>query len=274
MAECDCADDALERCLEWEPDVAVIDEAAGEGLVEKIKRDPIAFRTAGSSSNPASRESPEAEAALHRGVQDYPRRAGAPTPSCSPACRRPRARRSSRRSSSPRPQRLEALLREDPLTGLSNRRFDPHASSRGMVCGARRHGRPLSIAIIDLDHFKRVNDTHGHDDGRRRCWSRPPRAMRDHLRAEDQLGRLGGEEFLVLLPDTDAAAASTRPSACAPRWPRRPRRCRSRSASAWPPGTGEDARASCCAAPTRRSTRPRTRGRDRVSALCYPAGRT
>ena len=60
--------------------------------------------------------------------------------------------------------RLEALLREDALTGLSNRRAIL-TQLAGMVSAARRHGHPLSIAVLDLDHFKRINDTHGHKTG-------------------------------------------------------------------------------------------------------------
>jgi diguanylate cyclase (GGDEF)-like protein len=75
-----------------------------------------------------------------------------------------------------------------------------------MVSAARRHGHPLSIAILDLDHFKRVNDSHGHKVGDDVLVA-AAHAMGTHLRAEDQLGRLGGEEFLVLLPDTDGEAA-------------------------------------------------------------------
>ena len=75
-----------------------------------------------------------------------------------------------------------------------------------MVSAARRHGHPLSIAVLDLDHFKRINDTHGHKTGDDVLVT-AAHAIGTHLRAEDQLGRLGGEEFLVLLPDTDAHAA-------------------------------------------------------------------
>jgi diguanylate cyclase (GGDEF)-like protein len=75
-----------------------------------------------------------------------------------------------------------------------------------MVSGARRHGHPLSIAVLDLDHFKRINDTYGHKAGDEVLVA-TVHAMGTHLRAEDQLGRLGGEEFLVLLPDTKADAA-------------------------------------------------------------------
>ena len=91
-----------------------------------------------------------------------------------------------------------------------------------MVSGARRHGHPLSIAMLDLDHFKRINDTHGHKTGDEVLVA-AAHAMGTHLRAEDQLGRLGGEEFLVLLPDTDAdGRRRTWPRSCAPRWPRAP----------------------------------------------------
>ena len=105
-------------------------------------------------------------------------------------------------------ERLEALLFEDPLTGLSNRRFIL-TQLAGMVSGARRHHRALTAVVIDVDHFKAVNDTHGHAEGDK-VLAAVAHALRGHLRAEDQLGRLGGEEFLALLPDTgidDAGAA-------------------------------------------------------------------
>ena len=74
--------------------------------------------------------------------------------------------------------------------------------------------------MIDIDHFKAVNDEHGHAAGDR-VLAAVADTMREHLRAEDQLGRLGGEEFLALLPDADAdAAAASPPRSCAPRWPR------------------------------------------------------
>jgi diguanylate cyclase (GGDEF)-like protein len=67
---------------------------------------------------------------------------------------------------------------------------------------------PLSVAIVDIDHFKRVNDAHGHDAGGAALVG-VAIALRDRLRAEDQLGRLGGEKFLALLPDADESAAAT-----------------------------------------------------------------
>jgi diguanylate cyclase (GGDEF)-like protein len=102
-------------------------------------------------------------------------------------------------------RRLETLIFEDPLTGLANRRFIL-TQLGSLVSGARRHGRPLSIAIIDIDHFKSVNDEHGHHVGDQVLVA-VTGALRNHMRAEDQLGRLGGEEFLTVLPDTDHDAA-------------------------------------------------------------------
>ena len=149
---------------------------------------------------------------------------------CSRAWRPPHARRSCSTSSWRQGARLEALLREDALTGLSNRRAIL-TQLAGMVSGARRHGHPLSIAVCDIDHFKRVNDTHGHKAGDEVLVA-AAHAMGTHLRQEDQLGRLGGEEFLVLLPDTDADAATGRGRTHARGSGARGRRpCPSRSAS-------------------------------------------
>ena len=103
-------------------------------------------------------------------------------------------------------ERLEAMLFEDPLTGLSNRRFIL-TQLAGAVSAARRHERPLTIAIVDIDHFKSVNDSHGHAAGDR-VLAAVAGSLREQLRAEDQLGRLGGEEFLALLPDAGASAAA------------------------------------------------------------------
>ena len=141
----------------------------------------------------------------------------APTPSWSPASRPPGRTKVLQQELVEQAHRLEALLFEDPLTGLSNRRFIL-TQLDGLVSGARRHERPLAVAMIDIDHFKAINDSHGHaagDAGARRA--SPPRCAR-RLRAEDQLGRLGGEEFLALLPDADARGAPrSPPRSCAPR---------------------------------------------------------
>jgi len=103
-------------------------------------------------------------------------------------------------------RRLEAMIFEDPLTQLYNRRF-MLTQLAALVSGARRHERPMSVVMIDIDHFKALNDRHGHEAGDRALVA-VAHAMRDRLRAEDYLGRLGGEEFLALLPDVDEEGAA------------------------------------------------------------------
>lgn len=94
------------------------------------------------------------------------------------------------------------LVRHDPLTGVLNRKGLDEALSRE-IARARRRGAPLCLALLDIDDFKRLNDTFGHhtgDDALRHLST----VMRDALRPHDLIGRYGGEEFLILLPDTDA----------------------------------------------------------------------
>ena len=101
--------------------------------------------------------------------------------------------------------RLAAQAASDPLTGLANHRafFERlHAD----VERARRHGRPLSLVVIDLDHFKLVNDAHGHQVGDSVLVEVAER-LGALTRAEDTLARVGGEEFAWLLPESDARAA-------------------------------------------------------------------
>lgn len=97
-------------------------------------------------------------------------------------------------------QELERLASSDPLTGLLNRRgFDARLVTA--LALARRSGRPLSVITIDVDHFKRVNDTFGHEIGDNVLRSLALQ-LRTRLRVSDAVARLGGEEFIVLLPDT------------------------------------------------------------------------
>jgi diguanylate cyclase (GGDEF)-like protein len=100
---------------------------------------------------------------------------------------------------------MEFLASHDPLTGCLNRRsFDPlctHEVARG-----QRSGEPLALLLLDLDHFKRVNDLHGHRSGDLVLQGFAKR-VQARLRSADVFARLGGEEFAVLLPDTDLAGA-------------------------------------------------------------------
>ncbi len=94
----------------------------------------------------------------------------------------------------------------DKLTGLSNRRyFDTSLAT--LVEQAARKGRALSLMILDIDHFKRVNDTHGHDAGDQILKAFATR-IRRVVRSSDVLCRLGGEEFALLMPDTGLDVAA------------------------------------------------------------------
>lgn len=97
-------------------------------------------------------------------------------------------------------QRLRKLALTDPLTGVANRRAVENAANR-LIGRDRQAGRPTAMLAFDLDHFKRVNDTFGHDVGDRvLCVF--SEAAQSELRPSDIFGRMGGEEFTAILPDT------------------------------------------------------------------------
>lgn len=99
----------------------------------------------------------------------------------------------------------ERVANTDMLTGLPNRRHTLAFLEKALA-GARDHGAPLAVAIFDIDHFKRINDAHGHATGDRvihRVAQRAKAALRD----EDLVGRIGGEEFVCILQRASAQAA-------------------------------------------------------------------
>ncbi|MCI3924467.1 GGDEF domain-containing protein, partial [Paenibacillus sp. TRM 82003] len=105
-------------------------------------------------------------------------------------------------------ERLAEDAVRDSLTGLHNRRHLVQVLERALA-RARGSGDPLSVVLIDIDHFKAVNDTHGH-----RAGDEVLRAVADELRAgcraDDTVARYGGEEFVLVLPSTSREQALER----------------------------------------------------------------
>jgi diguanylate cyclase (GGDEF)-like protein len=99
----------------------------------------------------------------------------------------------------------QARAQTDPLTRLANKRAISDTVKR-LHAQAMRTGSPLSVAVVDLDHFKQINDTYGHDRGDE-ALAAAADALASAVRSSDFVGRMGGEEFIVLLPDTEADAA-------------------------------------------------------------------
>ncbi|HKJ88017.1 MAG TPA: diguanylate cyclase [Gammaproteobacteria bacterium] len=102
-------------------------------------------------------------------------------------------------------RKLEHRATHDPLTGVCNRqRFQELLNQEAEE--ATRYGRPVSLILLDIDHFKQVNDSYGHAAGDR-VLERVTEVLQGRLRASDVLGRWGGEEFMVLLPETSLSNA-------------------------------------------------------------------
>ena len=100
---------------------------------------------------------------------------------------------------------LRLVATTDGLTGALSRRAFLAAAERDLA-HVRRHGGDLSCILLDLDHFKCINDTHGHAAGDR-ALQEVVMLLKSGLRDADYVGRLGGEEFAVIMPGADAAAA-------------------------------------------------------------------
>jgi len=101
--------------------------------------------------------------------------------------------------------KLKRLSTTDPLTGLCNRMAISGAIGHELI-RAKRYKRAFSVLLIDLDHFKKINDRFGHGEGDA-VLRNLAETMRRNMRAVDRIGRWGGEEFIVVLPDTALEAA-------------------------------------------------------------------
>jgi diguanylate cyclase (GGDEF)-like protein len=102
-------------------------------------------------------------------------------------------------------RRLQQAALTDPLTGLPNRRYAMDRLDQEWAASSRSN-RPLACLMIDFDRFKQINDTHGHDMGDL-VLRQASTLLRKEARTEDVICRMGGEEFLVISPDTTLAAA-------------------------------------------------------------------
>jgi two-component system chemotaxis response regulator CheY len=102
-------------------------------------------------------------------------------------------------------RRLAAQALTDELTGLANRRHGAQALERSVALGTR-HGHLLALARVDVDHFKQINDTYGHQAGDR-VLAEVARRLAGAVRGGDELARWGGDEFVAILPDTDREGA-------------------------------------------------------------------
>jgi hypothetical protein len=155
--------------------------------------------------------------------------------------------------------RLDAYT--DFLTGLRNRRYLELILERELFRVAR-YGRPLSLVILDLDGFKAVNDTHGHEVGDR-VLKALARCLEEHLRQSDRAVRLGGRSSPCSCPRPAYPRPCAWPSACARRWP--PSKCPPwrgfPPASAWPRRAPPTPPSPSSSGRTRPSTGPSARGK-------------
>lgn len=102
-------------------------------------------------------------------------------------------------------EEIYRMMITDGLTGIANRRKLDEALENEFL-RAKRYGRPLSIAILDADHFKKINDNHGHIVGDF-VLKKLATLFQQNIRREELLGRYGGEEFVVVMPEVDSTGA-------------------------------------------------------------------
>jgi diguanylate cyclase (GGDEF)-like protein len=200
---------ALQACREHAPSVALVElEACGAKgparLLAAIKGDADLFRMSVVLVHHEEIDLDSALGAQARGAEDL---LPWPAEDAQIASRVLAAERAAalRDQLFERERGLEELAFSDELTRLYNRRFLSRQLS-ALVRSATRHHRTLSLVLVDIDHFKAINDEHGHARGDV-ALARVAARILHVLREEDYAGRWGGEEFLVLLPDVDEDGA-------------------------------------------------------------------
>lgn len=210
VLEADGPDQVLEACARGDVDVAFLHDVIAKsrpGMLADLKRRPQSFSTAVVViADRDGTDVAEALEALGLGAQDllltpFGR---AETIARASAAGRTRALVEELLE---RDRRIEDLVFVDELTGLYNRRYLLHHMEM-LIAAGRRHGHSLGCVLLDVDRFKVINDTHGHPAGDDVLRS-VARAVEDRLRVEDVAGRLGGDEILVLLPDTGPEGVRT-----------------------------------------------------------------
>ena len=198
---------ALSRARETRPDVILLDvempRLDGFATLHELKSDPdlqdvpVIFITGRTTAEEAVR-------GLQMGAQDYLRK---PFEAAELAARVHAALRTKQLQDELRQlnSELSRQATTDAMTGLPNRRLlDDELSRRCAHC--KRHGHALALLLVDADHFKRVNDELGHKAGDDVLLALTER-LAGRLRADDMLGRWGGEEFMVIAPNIDASGA-------------------------------------------------------------------
>jgi diguanylate cyclase (GGDEF)-like protein len=199
--------EAVRACRVLRPDVVLLDVDMpgldGHSALRLIRQDPdirdipVVFITARTNTE-------DVVAGLQLGAHDYLRKPFEPSELIArvSAALRVKSLQDELRT---RNSELERATRTDALTGMFNRR---HLEERlaGLLAAARRHREPVAVLMIDVDHFKSINDSMGHAGGDAVLRAIAERLTRN-IRLEDVAGRWGGEEFLVLGATTDAAAA-------------------------------------------------------------------
>ena len=199
---------ALDACQERAPEVALIESGLcsreAMPLIAKLKQDPHLFTIAVvliTDTQPAA----EVLEQLDRGAQDV---LMTPIQEADLVARVRSAARTKALQEEllSRGRVMEDLAYGDPLTKLYNRRFI-FMQLAALVASVKRHRRALSVCVIDIDRFKDLNDTLGHAAGDQ-ALVEVARRLQHRVRQEDFLGRIGGEEFVVLLPETSGCEAA------------------------------------------------------------------